>query len=266
MRVLRVDLGWAGLFRFLSSLLVAGVLSSTAAWAETPEEIFDRGNDAYLNGDFQQAAEAYRTVIDYGIIDSRVEYNLANTEFKLGRLGHALLHYEIARKLDPADEEIVANMRYARSFTLDLVQREEPIAPIRIYRQFQERVGPDMQAWAALVLVWLITALIAWVCSRPGRWRAFHGWLLSGLLLLLLLTSASWYGTLDRLTGKALAVVLDDVVEVLAGPADNNPTLFTVHEGLTVELREGRSGEWIQISHPNGLNGWLPASAVGLVE
>ena len=84
--------------------------------------------------------------------------------------------------------------------------------------------------------------------------------------MLLLLTCASWYGTLERLTGKDLAVVLDDVVEVLAGPADNNSTLFTIHEGLTVEVREGRSGEWIQVSLPNGLNGWLPASAVGLVD
>jgi tetratricopeptide (TPR) repeat protein len=252
--------------RLLSYLLVGGVLLSLPGLAATPEEIFDRGNDAYLNGDFDEAASAYRTVIEYGIIDPRVEYNLANTEFKLGRLGHALLHYEIARRLDPADEEIAANLQYARSFTIDLVEHEEPIAPLRIYRQFQDRMGPDIQAWAALILVWLITALVAWACSQPGRWRALHAWLLSGLLLLLLLTSASWYGTLNRLTGTKLAVVLDDVVEVLAGPADNNATLFTVHEGLTVGLRDGRSGEWIQISHPNGLNGWLPASSVGLVE
>ncbi len=61
--------------RFLSTLLVGGVLLSLPGLAATPEEIFDRGNDAYLNGDFEQAASAYRTVIEYGIIDPRVRYN-----------------------------------------------------------------------------------------------------------------------------------------------------------------------------------------------
>ena len=43
------------------------------------------------------------------------------------------------------------------------------------------------------------------------------------------------------------------------------PTLFTVHEGLTVEVR-GERDEWIQVSLPNGLFGWLSRDSAGLIR
>jgi len=59
-------------------------------------------------------------------------------------------------------------------------------------------------------------------------------------------------------------VVQNEAVDVLAGPGPNNPTLFTVHEGLTLEVRSIREG-WLQVSLPNGLNGWIDARALGIV-
>ena len=59
-----------------------------------------------------------------------------------------------------------------------------------------------------------------------------------------------------------MAIVLDEVVDVLAGPGHNNATLFTVHEGLTVEVRGELGAEWVQVSLPNGLNGWLPSDVL----
>jgi uncharacterized protein YgiM (DUF1202 family) len=50
-------------------------------------------------------------------------------------------------------------------------------------------------------------------------------------------------------------------VNVLSGAGEENPTLFTVHEGLKVRLRS-RAGEWAQVSLDNGLVGWLPSPAV----
>ena len=84
------------------------------------------------------------------------------------------------------------------------------------------------------------------------------------LVLAATLIALSWWATWTRLDGTDLAVVLDDAVEVLAGPGPNNATLFTVHEGLTLEVRAERP-EWIQVSLPNGLNGWIPRTAIGLV-
>ena len=45
----------------------------------------------------------FSSLLRYGLADARLEYNLANAEYKRGRLGEAILHYERARRLAPAD-------------------------------------------------------------------------------------------------------------------------------------------------------------------
>jgi tetratricopeptide (TPR) repeat protein len=234
------------------------------AVAQTPEDVFLEGNAHYENGRYAAAAVSYRNVLRYQIRDPVLEYNLANTEFRLGNLGQAILHYERALRLDPSDREIVANLDFARSFRHDQLEADRPAAVVRWVYLLQHRLGPDRQAWGVLAVVWLIAALQAWCFSRPGGWTAAHGWVLGALLMILAVACTSWYTTLQRLEGRRSAVVLQQVAEVLAGPGRNNPALFTVHEGLSLWIR-GERDEWLQVSRPNGLHGWIPKDAVGEV-
>ena len=254
--------------RLRCAALVAGAWlafgGAGTALADTPEEIFDRGNDAYEAGRFQEAREAYRAVLRYGIEDVRVEYNVANAEFKLGNLGQAILHYRRAHRLDPTDDDVRHNLALVESYTQDQVEPIEVAPAVQWLRLQQDRLGPDRQAVLALALLWAVAGLIGWCSARPGGWNAGAGWVLAGLALVLVLAVASWQVTAERLEGRRTAVVLEDSVEVLAGPGDNNATLFTIHEGLTVQVRADR-GEWFQVSLPNGLSGWLLRDSVGVV-
>lgn len=245
-------------------LVLAAACVSVPAIAQTPEEIFAQGNAAYNDGRYAEAAAAYRTVLKYQIRDARLEYNLGNAEFRIGRLGPAILHFERAKRLAPTDADILANLAFARASTFDRVPEPELFFAVRWVRGVQDRVGPDRQAWAFLVLLWGIALVLIVVFSRPGGWSAAAGWTLAALILVAALVGASWHVTYERLEGRQLAVVFDDVVEVLAGPGDNNAALFTVHEGLTVEIRAERQ-DWLQVSLPNGMNGWIRGSSVGRV-
>ena len=191
---------------------------------------------------------------------------MGNTEVKLGSLELAVLHFGRAHRLAPTDAEIRANLEFARSQTRGQVEAARVPIGLRWARNLQDRVGPDRQAWVALGLGWLIIGIAAWGLARPGRWNAAYGWSVAAVGLCFILTFGSWYTTAQRLDGKRLAVVLDESVDVLAGPGSNNATLFTVHEGLTVEVRGDAREEWVQVSLPNRLNGWLPLDAVGLVR
>ena len=203
---------------------------------------------------------AYRGLLRYQIQDPTLEYNLGNAEFRLGHLGAAILHYERARRLEPTDPDIRANLEYAQSFRFDRVETPEQAAVVRWLHAGQDHLGPDRQAWFVVFCVWLVAALLAWCSARPQGWKVAHGWTLTGLALLLVLAVGSWYATMHRLGGQRSAVILDQVVEVLAGPGHSNPALFTVHEGLTVRIRAERE-EWLQVSLPNGLNGWVSKSS-----
>lgn len=246
------------------ALAAALLLALTTAGAETPEELFDRGNEAYSAGQFRDAAAAYRAAARYGIRDARLEYNLGNAEFKLGHLGQAILHYERARRLAPTDREIERNLEWARSFCVDQVEQQDPAAVVRWWRGVQDSLGPDRQALALLALFWVALGIVGWCASRPRGWTPAAGWVLSVVLVLFATGWISWRATHQRLEGAAAAVVLQPTVEVLAGPGLNNATLFTVHEGLTLEVRDERD-EWLQVSLPSGLNGWLRRDAVARI-
>lgn len=254
----------ARVFGAIALALATSGAGGSDALAQTPEEIFHQANAAYEKGDFDGAAAGYRRVIQYGIVDSRVEYNLGNACFRLGRVGEAVLHYERAARLAPGDSDIAGNLELAQSRCFDRVEAPELAGPIRLLRAAQDRLGTDRQAIAALVLLWCACALVAWRAARPGGFTPAAGWILSAILLMAGAAAASWAATHERLLGSRLAVVLEEAVEVLAGPGQNNATLFTVHEGLTVEIRSERQ-EWVQVSLPNGLHGWIPRDALGLV-
>jgi hypothetical protein len=242
-------------------LWIAVLAGPTPARADTPEEIFERGNRAYDAGRYEEAAEAYRTVLRYQVEDARVEYNLGNAEFRRGNLGRAILHYERARRLDPTDPDVRANLDYARSQRLDRVPPPERPAVVAWLIRWQDRIGADRLAWAALGLVWAGCGVLVWGLSVPGRWRARQGWSLAALVTLLALVGASWYGTVERQAGDSTAVVVARLVEVLAGPGENNATLATIHEGLDVEVWAERE-EWLQVRLPNGVSGWVSRHSV----
>ena len=112
----------------IRGLLVPALLATVSvSMAETPEEIFDRGNAAYADGRYEEAAEALRSLARYRIRDPVLEYNLANAEFRVGRLGWAILHYERARRMSPTDPDIADNLRFARSFCFDRVEAPEQV-------------------------------------------------------------------------------------------------------------------------------------------
>ncbi len=245
----------------LSVVLTLALMACLPSRADAPEATFEAGNAAYSAGQFEEAAKAYREVLRFRIADPVLEFNLANAEFRLGRLGPAILHYQRARRMSPSDADIATNLAFANSMTLDRVEPPPKPVVLRWLHGIQDRFGPDSQAWFVLSLIWLCAALVAWRSARPGGWRGSYGWILSGALLLIVVSTSSWWVTYQRLEGRELAVIQVDAVEVLAGPGETNPALFTIHEGLTLEVRADRGG-WVQVSLPNGLNGWVRAETL----
>jgi len=241
---------------------VAVVLAAVVpASAQTAEEAFERGNEAYAAGKWAAAATEYRTVLDYRVVDARVHYNLGNAEFRLGRLGPAILHYEKAKRLDPSDAEIGSNLVFAQGFRFDRVEVEEPFVLVRPLHALQARLGIDGQVSVLVSLLWIAGGLMAWGLSRPGRLGPVHGWLLAALVTSIVLVGLSWWNTYERLERRELAVVMAPAAKIVAGPGPSNPSLLTVHEGLTVVVLNDR-GDWVQVSLPNGINGWIEARAI----
>ena len=252
--------------RALRRVLLAAALLAPGApsWATAPGALFEQGNDAYEGGRFEEAAQAYARIVEYGVRDPRVHYNLGNAYFKLGRLGPAILQYERALRLAPADRDIRDNLDFARTRIRDRVEEPESPYPVKALREFLEPVSPDTPAVIALGFYWLAAASFGALClTGGGAARRALGYAGSTAVLCALLAGAA-LGWKIHMLETTHAVVMEDRADVLSGPATDNTILFTVHEGTRLEVRSRRDG-WLQVSLPNALSGWIAASTVEAV-
>ena len=65
----------------------------------SPEQLWDRANTAYINGDFHTATEVYEQILSRGLTSVKLYYNLANSYFKEGQLGKSVLFYRRALRM-----------------------------------------------------------------------------------------------------------------------------------------------------------------------
>jgi tetratricopeptide (TPR) repeat protein len=246
--------------RWLAGTLLA-LASAGAAPAGPLEERFDAAGRAYEKGAFAEAGREYRALLEQGVRAPEVFYNLGNAAFRLGRLAEAILNYERALRLDPGDEDARHNLEFCRR---QIVDREEAPAHwiVSAYQAWTRLAGRDGEAWLLLALyVPGMIALAVWIAARgemPRRSARFAALGLLGLAL----PAGGLVGLRAALeAGPPAAIVMVEKAEGRSGPGEDHAVLFTVHEGLRVQVRN-RSGEWAHVLLPNGINGWLPASSL----
>lgn len=224
--------------------------------AENAEAVFRRAGADYEAGRYEEAARLYESLLSSGYDDAKIHYNLGNARFKQGRLGLANLAYERALVRDPSDADARENLAYATLLITDKVgtaEDEFPAAILDVLGRQADRVV------AALAVVSAVSGLIGiglWFDPRRRTARR----LLRGALVILL-PVAILLGVMAGLgiasAGRTeYAVVLADSADGRSAPVDNGTVLFTVHQGLKVEVRGSRPG-WLQIVLPNGLTGWI---------
>lgn len=245
--------------RFVVAAAIVAALA-TCVRADSADAAFEQACRAYEQGKWDEAAEGFRGLLRYGFSDPRLEYNLANSEFKRGHMGEAILHYERAHRLAPDDKDVIDNLALARERIRDVIEDPEAAGALAAWRGFQDRIGTTAQALAALAGFWVIAAIVTMCASRRGGFTPAWGWALAAALVATLVVTASWRTTWARLQGTPRAVVLKPSAEALAGPGLNNTSQFTLHEGTTVEVRAERPG-WLQVALPNGATGWIPTDA-----
>jgi tetratricopeptide (TPR) repeat protein len=246
-----------------AAFLLSAALLGTAgpAFATGAEELFETGNGAYEQGRYEDAAAAYTTILGYGIADPRVLYNLGNASFKMGKLGGAILSYERALRLDPSDREARDNLEFARGRIRDRIPDPELPYPVAVVKSIVDAWSLD--ALAGLFLIPYIAA-----CGLVGAMAVTRG----ALRRRLLAYGAAACGVAALVLGVALgsrisgsraehAIVMTDRADALSGPAADNTVLFSVHEGTRLDVHHRRA-DWLQVTLPNGLTGWVRADQV----
>lgn len=217
-----------------------------------PAGEFETANERYDAGRFAEAKRGYEQLVDAGLPSANVWYNLANTDYRLGSIGRAILGYERVLALDPGHAEATANLK--------LLREQSHARDLR--RTFLERalVRGSESHWTIVTTVaaWLAVLCLVRIATRRGG-PAGTLWLIAGEGLLLVLVGAVALRAHRR--DHALAVVTAREAEAHLAPAESAALAGFLPAGSRVRVLSER-GPWTYCELPDEKRGWLPAGSL----
>jgi tetratricopeptide (TPR) repeat protein len=243
------------------TLLIFTAANNLQASDALIQQWFSQANTAYHNQSYDSARIYYEKVIDAGVHNSAVYFNLGNACYRTGKIGLAVMYFGKAGKLAPTDPDIQANILFVNKHLVD----RPPIPERSFIDMLLWRLHNILTLKAQLWCIWSLLVVLsimfaAWLyVSRNIRlWLAYTGSLCAAICILLCISaSLKIYAAENR----PYAVALEKSVDAFNQP-DGSKVLFTVHEGTAFTIRS-RNGAWCLVSLPNGVSGWVKACSLG---
>lgn len=246
---------------FLALIISGAVLHSNAA--NSDELLFEKANTAYETKQFDSAAVFYSRIIENGVENSSLYYNLGNSHFRLGNTGLAILYFEKAHALAPNDPDITANLRYASRLISDRTPEPQRGFLEAVMLRLHTTLSLNAQLWVLWFLLCIIAASVSislFVSRNKRLWLIYCAILGAVMVGLVGLSAGIKMYELERV---AYGIVLGKSVDAKNGP-DGTKVLFTVHEGTKFRIHK-MVDDWLFVSLPNGVSGWVPQGVIGKI-
>ena len=226
------------------------------------EKLFMEANTAYENQEFSLSIENYQKLIDSGIDNDDIHYNIANAYFQNKDLAQAIYHFEKAIKINPAHDDAKHNLAFANKKSIDKIEGIPDLFLYRWWRSVFNLMSAD--SWAKLMLVFLFSGVIClflYFYMSQVHIRKISFYLAASLIVLAVL---SWFFASEQqryLETKSYAIIMEPTVNINSSPSLGSSKLFVLHEGTKVKIKDSSSG-WFKVSIPNGNEGWIESKLI----
>lgn len=260
--------------RYLLSLLV--LLSAyTAVAQEAPQSsvepqaavaevdnmaLWERANQAYIDGKYDAAVADYQTIEGRGYTSARLYYNMGNAYYKQGQIGRAILYYNRALVVAPSMDDARYNLEIAEAQTKDKIAVVPEFFLNRWLRTFKSSISCTAWSVTSVVLfaVVLIFALLFLLGSRIRvRKAGFYGALVA--LLLFVVTTTFAISSRNDIINRSGAIVMSSAISVKSSPDRAATDMFVLHEGTKVEISAEIDG-WCEVTIADGKKGWTESN------
>lgn len=229
------------------------------------DDLWDRANTAYINGEYRAAAELYRRIEERGLASARLYYNLGNACFKEGRLGAAILYYRRALRIEPGNDDVRYNLNVAEARTKDTIERIPEFFLAEWLRAVRHTMG--CTSWSLLSLALLALSLASAVVYLLARRLALRkAGFYTAAASLLLFVLATWFAAGERreMLDRTEGVVMTASVSAKSSPSKTATDLFVLHEGTTVRIGGVLDG-WCEIVIADGKKGWIECRTIEVI-
>lgn len=235
-------------------VVLALLVCAEKAFATDVAADFNAANKLYAEGKFAAAAATYEKILHSGTVSPALWFNYGNAEFKTGNLGKAIAAYRRAELLAPRDDEVRANLDFARKQVEGPTLRES---------RWADWFGTlTLNEWTLLAAgaIWLTFGLFAARQIRPALRSRLRG-LTTGVVLVTILSCAGLGAAATVHFSKQTAVVIVAEATARSGPFVEAQDVFKANNGAELVVLNRREN-WIQVSDGSGRIGWLSAKQV----
>ncbi len=228
-------------------------------------KIGSRDPDAARRG-YQNAANNFESLIDSGVENGKLYYNLGNTYVRLGKIGKAIACYRRAERLSPGDANLVENLRFARSLQQDRIAQPATVDALRYLLFWHYGLPLNLRAWAgasAYIALWLLLAIGLYFRPRPTALK----WATASCALVAVSLAASVAFDLYAGHASRAGVLTADSVILRKGNGDSYEPRFDYRfsDGVEFTVDEPPRGDWIHVRLADGKDGWIRRDQAELI-
>ncbi len=245
-------------FLLLTSLFL---LSATSLFSINVQ---DSAATAYNKKEYKKAINYYENILIQNLTSASLRYNLGNAYFKDNQLGKAIYNYELARKLNPADDDIKNNLRIANGKVIDKIESKENFFASTLKTSLYSLFSTT--GWAYVTIICLFIAALLFVLfsitdnvilKRIGFWGG------SLFVIKFLFSLIVGYAALHAQNKNSQAIIISQEANVLTEPNATSKTKFNLHEGTKVNVLN-INADYTAIQLANGNEGFIATKDLGL--
>jgi hypothetical protein len=227
------------------------------SFAQTPDDVFTRGNELYRAGKYQEAIREYDRILKQGIASAEVYFNLGNAHYRNEQLAQAILAYERASQLRPNDPDIEHNLKLVYLKTIDRLEPLPEMFLIQWIRTIGSLVSTDtvrMSFFISWILLFVSLALM-YLVLRSEIIRIARFVFFASLISVVIWAVMMGFQTFQE-TSHDKAIITSHTVTAKSSPDLKSVDAFVIHEGVKVRVTDA-VGDWVKITLVDGKVGWI---------
>lgn len=220
---------------------------------------------AYDSKNYKEAIVNYEQLVKDGFKSYQLYYNLGNAYFRNNQLGKAIYYYELARKINPNDEDVRINLGIASAKTVDKIDAKENFFISAVKSNILSSFTTQSWAWFSILTLGVACVLFfVFVSSKSIGVKRFTFTLSCLLLITFAITYALGYSALKSKSENKFAIITSKEIKIMNEPTVSASSKFSLHEGTKIRVVEN-NGDWLLIKLDNGNEGWVKILDVGII-